>query len=281
MVALGERECSLQRRHQKIVEESPSPAVSERLRRQLCEAATAIGRAAEYSNAGTVEFLLDSGGRFYFLEVNTRLQVEHPVTEWVMGLDLVAEMLRVAAGERLRLEPDRLRPRGWAIECRIYAEDPAHDFAPSPGRITHLVQPAGPGVRVDSGVEQGDEVSPHYDPLISKLIVHGPNRDSARRRMLAALHEYRLEGVRSVLPFLAALLADAAFARGELHTSLVPDFLARWNQSAGPEPELAALSLAVDQSGRASAPPAASGAGPPAADPWIELGDWTNGAGWT
>ena len=281
VVALGERECSLQRRHQKIVEESPSPAVSAELRKQLCQAAIELGRAAGYSSAGTVEFLLDPEGRFYFLEVNTRLQVEHPVTEWVTGLDLVAEMLQVASGAGLRSESEQIQPRGWAIECRIYAEDPEHGFAPSPGRISHLCQPAGPGVRVDSGVESGDPISPHYDPLIAKLIVHGPDREIARRRTLAALREYRIAGVQTVLPFLTDLLADPAFAGGRLHTGLVADFLARWGKNDGDRLEVAALALAVSQTGsRAPAAPDGQTGPSPGPDPWVELGGWTNGAGW-
>jgi len=278
VIALGERECSLQRRHQKIVEESPSPAVAAPLRSQLCEAAAELGRAAGYHSAGTVEFLLDREGRFYFLEVNTRLQVEHPVTEAVTGLDLVAEMLRLAAGAPLQIDPRGIEPRGWAIECRIYAEDPLHDFAPSPGRITHLVQPSGPGVRIDSGVEAGDEVSSHYDPLIAKLIAHGADRERARQRCLAALREYRITGVRTVVPFLAELLAEPDFAAGRLHTGLVAELLARTPRGGGPEPELAGLALAAS---RELQPPAASGRAEarPAADPWAQLGAWTNGAG--
>ncbi|KAB2949222.1 MAG: acetyl-CoA carboxylase biotin carboxylase subunit, partial [Thermoanaerobaculia bacterium] len=219
VVSLGERECSLQRRHQKVVEESPSTAVGPELRRRMGAAAVAAASAVGYSNAGTCEFLLDAAGNFYFLEMNTRLQVEHPVTEMVTGLDLVVAQLRVAQGEPLGPEFDRVEPRGHAVEVRLYAEDPFRRFAPSPGRILWLRLPQGPGVRCDSGVYGGSEISIYYDPMIAKLIVWGRDRPEALRRLGRALEELRVEGIRTNVPLFEALLADADFraARFDIH----------------------------------------------------------------
>jgi acetyl-CoA carboxylase biotin carboxylase subunit len=226
VVSLGERECSLQRRHQKVVEEAPSPAVTPDLRRRMGEAAVAAASAVGYSNAGTVEFLLDRGGQFYFLEMNTRLQVEHPVTELVTGIDLVLAQIRVAAGEPLGAELDAVEPRGHAIEVRLYAEDPYQRFAPSPGRIDVLRLPEGPGVRNDSGVYEGSEVSIHYDPLLAKLIVWAPDRELALRRLGRALAELRVEGIRTTAPLYRALLADADFLSGNLDIGMLDRKLA-------------------------------------------------------
>ncbi len=212
LVALGERECSIQRRHQKVVEECPSPAVSEDLRRRLSEAAVAAARAVEYSSCGTVEFLLVPDGSFYFLEMNTRLQVEHPVTEEVWGVDLAAEMIRIALGEPLGFSDPV--PRGHAIECRIYAEDPRRGFAPSPGTISALRLPHGPGIRHDIGVEGGSVVPFDYDPMLGKLIVHAADRASAVSRLERALQEYEIWGVETTLPLFRRLVADAEFRAG-------------------------------------------------------------------
>ncbi len=203
---LGERECSLQRRHQKMVEEAPSPAVTPELRARMGETAVAAARAAGYVNAGTCEFLLDRDGRFWFLEMNTRIQVEHPVTELVMGLDLVQWQLRIAAGERLPFEQKSFTPRGWAIECRITSEDPANGFLPDTGRITHLHVPSGPGVRWDGGIEGGSEIGLHYDPMLAKLIVHAPTRELAITRMQRALRELVVDGVETSRGFHLRLL---------------------------------------------------------------------------
>ncbi len=203
---LGERECSLQRRHQKMLEEAPSPAVSPELRARMGETAVAAARAAGYVNAGTCEFLLDKDGQFYFLEMNTRIQVEHPVTELVMGIDLVQWQLRIAAGEPLPFEQKSFTPRGWAIECRITSEDPANGFLPSTGRITHLHLPSGPGVRWDGGIEDGSEVGLHYDPMLAKLIVHAPSRALAISRMQRALRELVIDGVETSRGFHLRLL---------------------------------------------------------------------------
>jgi acetyl-CoA carboxylase biotin carboxylase subunit len=221
-IHLGERDCSIQRRHQKLVEESPSPAVTPAVRAELTAAALRLTRAAGYENAGTVEFLLDPAGRFYFLEVNTRIQVEHPVTELVTGLDLVREQIRIAAGEPLPLAQDQVSFRGHALECRITAEDPV-TFAPSPGRITAYLPPGGPGVRVDSHCMAGYVVPPYYDSLLAKLCTHGADRAEALARMRRALAEFQLEGLKTTIPFHARLLADVRFAEGRYSTRFLEE----------------------------------------------------------
>ena len=228
-----ERECSIQRRHQKVIEESPSPVVDPALRARLADAAVAVAKAAEYTNAGTVEFLLDEHGRFYFLEVNARLQVEHPVTELVSGVDLVHWQIRIARGEKLAVPPlESLTPHGHAIECRVYAEDPDLGFMPSPGRIVALRAPAGPGVRDDGWVETGSEVPIFYDSLLSKVIAWGEDRQQAIVRMRRALEEYEILGVRSSLPFSRWLLARPEFAEAQFHTGFLDELL----QQRGGEP---------------------------------------------
>ncbi|MFQ5740565.1 MAG: acetyl-CoA carboxylase biotin carboxylase subunit [Acidobacteriota bacterium] len=228
LVHLGERECSVQRRHQKLVEECPSPMANPPFRRSLGEAALAVARAVDYYGAGTVEFLVDAGEQaksppFYFLEMNTRLQVEHPVTEMVTGIDLVREQIRVAAGEELGYRQEDVHLRGSALECRIYAEDPQDGFKPSPGVISSLFEPSGPGIRNDSGVHAGAAVPLDYDPLISKLVAHGQDRSQAICRMRRALGEYKISGVRTTIPFFEALLAHPAFLRGDLHTHFIEE----------------------------------------------------------
>jgi acetyl-CoA carboxylase biotin carboxylase subunit len=220
VVHLHERECSIQRRHQKLVEESPAPGLDPGLKARLVAAAVAGARAAGYVNAGTIEFIVQ-GGEFYFLEMNTRLQVEHPVTEEVTGLDLVQWQLRVASGESIPWTQEEIVQRGAAIECRIYAEDPAKGFMPSPGSITRLVLPEGPGVRVECGVAAGVQVSVHYDPLLAKLVTRGDTREEAIARMSAALDGFVVEGVRTVVPFHRRVLASAAFRAGRVHTQMV------------------------------------------------------------
>ena len=215
VIHLGERDCTIQRRHQKLVEETPSPAVDEELRAVIGGIAVEAARAVGYRSAGKIEGLLSSEGEYFFLEMNTRLQVEHTVTELVTGLDLVREQVLIAAGEPLSLSQEDVRLRGHAIECRINAEDPSTGFLPTPGRITGYREPAGPGVRVDSGVREGSEVVGLYDPLVAKLCVHGVDREHARRRMLRALGEYEIEGIETLVGFHRALLAHACFAAGE------------------------------------------------------------------
>ncbi len=221
VVHLGERDCSIQRRNQKLLEESPSPATSPELRAAMGEAAVRLARDAGYRNAGTVEFLLDPQGRFYFLEMNARLQVEHPVTELVSGMDLVVLQLRVAAGEPLGFAQEDVAIAGAAIELRITAEDPFAGFVPATGRIREFRAPAGPGVRCDAGIASGSVVSPHYDPLLAKIIASGPDRETARRRALRAVRETRLVGVASTLPFFERVLAGDPFRSGNFDTSFV------------------------------------------------------------
>ena len=222
ILSFPERDCSLQRRHQKLVEESPSPALDDGVREAIMAAAAKVSKQVGYRNAGTCEFLLDSDGKtFYFLEMNTRLQVEHPVTELVTGIDLVKSQLLVAAGEDLDYSQDDITLSGHAIECRINAENPAKNFMPAPGRIGDYREPAGPGVRVDSGTEPNSEIPQAYDPLVSKLITYGADRDEARRRMLRALSEYRIEGIKTAIPFHRLMLADERFVTGDYHTGTV------------------------------------------------------------
>ena len=216
MLSLNERECSVQRRHQKMIEEAPSVAVSPVLRRKMGETAVRAARAAGYVNAGTCEFLLDRSGEFYFLEMNTRLQVEHPVTELVTGIDLVEWQLRIAAGERLPFRQEEIVPRGWAIECRITSEDPANGFLPSTGRIQYLQVPTGAGVRWDGGIELGSDVTLHYDPMLAKLIVWAPSRDMAIARMRRALEELVVDGVETSRDFHLRVMDDDEFRRGEI-----------------------------------------------------------------
>jgi len=220
VVHLHERECSIQRRHQKLVEESPAPNLSAALKARLTEAAVAGARAVGYVNAGTMEFIV-RGDEFYFLEMNTRLQVEHPVTEEVTGLDLVQAQLHVAGGGSLPWTQEQVPQRGASIECRIYAEDPAKGFMPSPGRITRLVLPEGPGVRLECGVAEGVEVTVHYDPLLAKLVAAGSTRDEAIARMSAALEGFVVEGVKTAIPFQQRVMRSAAFQAGTVHTQMV------------------------------------------------------------
>ncbi|HEX2249412.1 MAG TPA: acetyl-CoA carboxylase biotin carboxylase subunit [Gemmatimonadales bacterium] len=215
-IHLGERECSIQRRHQKLVEEAPSVAVTPDLRMRMGAAAVAAARAVEYRSAGTCEFLLTSDGSFYFLEMNTRIQVEHPVTELVYGVDLVREQLRIASGRTMRVSRDQLEPRGWAVECRITSENPEHGFLPTTGRIAYLRAPAGPGVRWDSGVGVGDEITLYYDSMLAKLIVWAPSRNEALVRMTQALEELVITGVATNQALHRRLMADPAFQRGEI-----------------------------------------------------------------
>ena len=222
VLSFPERDCSLQRRHQKLVEESPSPALKPHVREAIMEAAARVSKQVGYENAGTCEFLLDSDGEtFYFLEMNTRLQVEHPVTELVTGIDLVKAQLLIAAGEPLGFSQGDITLDGHAIECRVNAENPAKNFMPAPGAIGKYHEPSGPGVRVDSGTEPNAVIPQAYDPLVSKLITYGANRDEARRRMLRALGEYRIEGIKTTIPFHSLMLADERFVTGDYHTGTV------------------------------------------------------------
>lgn len=268
VVHLGERDCSVQRRHQKIVEESPSPILDDALRTQMGAAAVAAARAAGYTNAGTIEFLVDGDRRYYFLEMNTRLQVEHPVTEVVTGIDLVKLQLRIAAGEALPFAQEEVRLRGHAMECRIYAEDPAAGFLPSTGRVRLAVEPVGPGVRVDAGVTTGDEVALHYDPMIAKVIVQGETRDDAIQRMEWALRHYVILGeVTTNIPFLRAVLAHGDFRAGRQDTAFVERAFAGWSPQQRETPDAALIAAALHE--RLSSTSAASPApGSTDGDPW-------------
>ncbi len=267
VVYLGERECSVQRRHQKVIEEAPSPFVDDAMRRRMGETAVRVAQAASYTNAGTVEFLVDAEKNFYFLEMNTRLQVEHPVTEQVTGLDLVQLQIRVAAGEKLPFTQADIQLRGHAIECRVYAEDPDNNFFPSPGKITRLATPSGPGIREDSGVYEGWNVPLDYDPMLSKLIAYAPTRAQAIARMLRALNEYHVGGIRTNLALFPRILQDPDFAAGRMDTGLLERILAENVPAAAADADsvrLAAVAAAIFvASGVASASSAltASGAG--------------------
>jgi acetyl-CoA carboxylase biotin carboxylase subunit len=221
VIHLGERDCSIQRRHQKLLEEAPSVAINADLRRQMGEAAVAAARTIGYEGAGTVEFLVDRHGSFYFMEMNTRIQVEHPVTEVVTGVDLIAEQIRIAGGEPISVQQSEITLRGHAIECRINAEDPSQNFRPAPGKITGWLPPGGPGVRVDSHVYTGYEIPPFYDSLIGKVIVWGVDRDHALRRMRRALSECAITGIPTTIDFHLALLDRPEFQRGDVHTKFV------------------------------------------------------------
>jgi acetyl-CoA carboxylase biotin carboxylase subunit len=271
-VHLFERECSIQRRHQKIIEESPSPALSPALRNRMGEAAVAAARACGNRNAGTIEFLLEGEGddaHFYFLEMNTRLQVEHPVTEAVTGVDLVRAQLAVAAGEPLPWTQQSLTTRGHAIECRIYAEDPDNGFLPQAGELLLYREPAGPGIRVDSGVEEGGTIGVHYDPLLAKLIASAETREAARERLVAALRSFPVLGIRTNVPFLLQLIGLPDFAAGRLHTGFVDEHFASLRGCADPS---AAVLAAAALAGTAGTRPTAGAARP--ADPWSQPSAW-------
>jgi acetyl-CoA carboxylase biotin carboxylase subunit len=278
-VHLFERECSIQRRHQKIIEETPSPALDPELRMRMGEVACKVMQVSGYNNAGTVEFLLDKNKNFYFLEVNARLQVEHPVTELVTGLDLVHQQIHLAAGERLAVRQDELAQKGHAIECRIYAEDPLNNFLPSSGKVLYLKEPAGPGVRHDCGIFSGSDVPIYYDPILAKLIVWAEDRERACDRMLYALNDYVVLGVKTSIDFLKDVISHPSFRAGETTTGFIQEHFAKW-QGRQPDPELRDLALAAaafdaqNRGGASPEGPAASLAGP---TPWTTLGKWRMG----
>jgi acetyl-CoA carboxylase biotin carboxylase subunit len=274
LVHLGERECSIQRRYQKILEETPSPAVSEQLRAQMTAAALTVAKAAGYYNAGTVEFILDNQGRFYFLEVNARLQVEHPITEWVTQLDLVREQIRIAAGEPLGFRQEDVRRTGHAFECRVYAEDPANGFFPSPGKILAWQAPAGPGVRIDAGVEKQTDVSVYYDPLIAKISTWGRDREQARTRMETALRHCVVLGPTTNIPFLLDLLGHSAFVAGHTHTGFLTEHFAQWRSRQQTHLHEAALAAVLSQAKGGAVTTAVSHSPD---TPWRQLGGWRLG----
>jgi len=280
-VHLFERECSIQRRHQKILEESPSPTLDPGLRRKMGETAVRAMRAAGYNNAGTVEFLLDKDRRFYFLEVNARLQVEHPVTELVTGVDLVRQQILIASGAPLALRQEDLAQRGHAIECRIYAEDPKTNFLPSAGRIAFLREPKGPGIRFDSGVAEGFEVPVYYDPILAKLIVWAEDREAARRRMAVALEDCVILGIRTTVGFLGDVVGHPEFRAGRVTTSFIGKHFASWGTGEGEDDRerlaLAAAAFEALSPGGSAAGAAGPGRRTAAATPWTTLGRWRAG----
>lgn len=281
-VHLNERECSIQRRHQKVIEESPSPVITPPLRRQLGEAAISAAKACGYYNAGTVEFMFDRHKNFYFLEMNTRLQVEHPVTEMTTGFDLVKEQIKIAADEKLSIDQKLVKIHGHAIECRIYAEDPLNNFFPSTGRIKYLHPPAGPGIRNDSGIYEGGEVSVYYDPLISKLVTWGKDRPDAIERMKRALKEYHITGVRTNIPFCLLVMNHPSFASGDFHTRFVDEEFNPTDLAKGPKDlkKIAAVATVLAKHFKQRLPKAAQiQAGEPGRDgrpgalsPWLLTG---------
>ena len=275
-VHLFERECSIQRRHQKIVEESPSPVLTPAVRERMGKAAVAAATSAGYRNAGTIEFLLEGAGdtaRFYFLEMNTRLQVEHPVTEMVTGTDLVRAQLLVASGRPLPWRQEDLAQRGHAIECRVYAEDPSSGFLPQAGPLALYREPDGPGIRIDSGVEEGTAVPVQYDPMLAKLIASGETRDAAIARAVAALRQFPILGVRTNVAFLIRTLEHPAFRTGDLHTGFVDEHLPSLLEKTEPSELVLSVARAV-QSSRDVGPSAATGAALAAFDPWSRLEGW-------
>ena len=274
IIHLMERECSIQRRHQKIIEETPSAVLTPELRQQMGDAAVAVARAAGYQNAGTAEFLLDEeSGQFYFLEMNTRLQVEHPITEAVLGLDLVEWQVRIAAGEPLTLKQDDMHPSGHAVECRIYAEDPYNNFAPSAGKLTHWLPPSGPGLRLDSGVARGQEISTYYDPMLAKLIAWGPDRPTSLRRMELALSNFPVLGLVTNIPFLREVIRHPHFQAGQYDTNFLENTPAITHSRGPEETRQLANALAAWASNDVTSPGQPDGSREPVHDsPWRSAG---------
>ncbi|MGQ9702872.1 MAG: acetyl-CoA carboxylase biotin carboxylase subunit [bacterium] len=272
VVHLFERECSIQRRHQKIIEETPSPALTPQLRAEMGEVAKKIIEAAGYINAGTVEFLLDKEKNFYFLEVNARVQVEHPITEMVTGFDIVKRQIMIAAGERLDIKQEDVYQRGHAIEARIYAEDPDNNFLPSPGKILFLREPQGPGIRVDSGIYSGWNVPPHYDPILSKLIVWAESRPSAISKLSLALNNYVILGIKSNIGFLKKIIETPQFINGELHTHFIDEYI----KELIPKKDLLDIALVASalflMNSKKTMETAVAQSS--ISNPWLEIGKW-------
>ena len=276
-VHLFERECSIQRRHQKIIEETPSVALDDDLRGRMGADAVKVALAAGYTNAGTVEFLVDESGGYYFLEMNTRVQVEHPITEMVVGVDLVVEQIKVAAGLPLSDAMKNLTQRGHAIECRIYAEDGENNFMPSTGTIVHYSEPVGPGIRVDSGVMEGSEITIDYDPIMAKLIVHGPDRNAAIGKMISALHDYKILGVKTSKKFMVDVLNHREFVEGRTYTSFIEEHMADRAVDLDEIKGLAAAVATVAAQTRQAAPVGAAEGTAVMPSPWQSLGQWQIG----
>jgi acetyl-CoA carboxylase biotin carboxylase subunit len=269
---LFERECSIQRRHQKLIEETPSPAMPPSLREEMGEAAVLAAKSSGYVNAGTVEFLVDGHGQFYFLEVNTRLQVEHPITEMVTGVDIVRLQLEVAAGNPLSVAQGDMTAKGHALECRIYAEDPEAGFRPSPGCVLLYREPAGPGIRIDSGIYEGFEVPMEYDPILGKLIVTAPTREATRRRMVRALENYVILGIPTTIPFLLDVLQSRPFIDGDTSTGFIERHFDGWRQDTT-YADLAGIAFVVDEMSSSRHPTSKRNVREKPT-PWQRLGDW-------
>ena len=280
LIHLYERECSVQRRHQKIIEETPAPHVPAEVREEICAAAVSLAQKVGYASAGTVEFILTPDNKFYLLEMNTRLQVEHPVTEWVTGIDIAAWQIRIASGEPLTLSQADIRQRGHALESRVYAEDPAHQFMPSTGTITHYARPQGPNIRVDDGIETGSVVSPYYDPMLAKIITWGANRDDAIAQMRHALHETAVLGITTNIPYLLDILDHPAFRAGLTHTGFLDQHFSTW-QPTIPTDEQTLLAIAVAEllggkSGTTSGQRLTTNGPLTLPDPWNQSTGWRN-----
>ncbi|WP_420630475.1 acetyl-CoA carboxylase biotin carboxylase subunit [Candidatus Leptofilum sp.] len=275
---LFERECSIQRRHQKIIEETPAPVIQDDdLRQRMAAAAVSLAKAVNYSSAGTVEFIVDEKGGFYFLEMNTRLQVEHPVTELVTGVDLAVWQIRIASGERLPFGQDDIQQRGHAIECRVYAEDPANNFLPSIGEITRYERPSGPGIRVDDGIESGTAVSPYYDPMLAKVITWGHSREEAIGKMVRALQQTVVLGVTTNIPYLLAILQEPTFCSGHTSTSYLQQIFPNWQPEAlDDDGWLGAAVFELLQGGGKKVGTAVTATESNAYDPWGETAVWRN-----
>lgn len=273
IVHLLERECSIQRRYQKVIEETPSPAMTQDLRAAMGQSAVDAARASGYVNAGTVEFLLDADGKYYFMEINTRLQVEHPITEMITGIDIVRQQIRIAAGEPLGFAQADVTGRGHAIECRIYAEDPENGFMPSPGKITYLQEPSGPGIRNDCGVYAGFDVPVEYDPILSKLIVWAADRNQAIARMKNALSQYVILGIKTPIVFLMDVLASEPFQEGKTYTDFIATHFEGWRQKTD-EADLAVLAYIIDEIAGSRRPQAHITGSTGPATPWQTIGNW-------
>lgn len=273
VIHLLERECSIQRRHQKIIEETPSPAMTPEKREKMGKTAIAVASASGYVNAGTVEFLLDQDGSFYFLEVNTRLQVEHPITEMITGIDIVRQQIEIAAGNPLAFSQEDIKGRGHAIECRIYAEDPENGFYPSPGKILFMKEPTGPGIRNDCGIYSGFQVPVEYDPILSKLIVSAENREQAVQRMIKALQEYIILGIKTPIPFLIDVLRSEAFEAGDTFTDFIDTHFHDWKPDTT-NADIARIAYIVDElAGKRKIKSFDTGESD-IVSPWQTLGNW-------
>lgn len=280
LIHLFERECSVQRRHQKIIEETPAPGLPAEVRARMCAAAVALAREVQYASAGTVEFIVTPENQYYLLEMNTRLQVEHPVTEWVTGIDIATWQIRIASGEPLTVRQEDVQQRGHAVESRVYAEDPAHHFMPSTGTIRYYTRPQGPNIRVDDGIETGSVVSPYYDPMLAKIITWGATRAEAIAQMDHALQETVLLGITSNIPYLRDILAHPAFQNGETHTGFLGQYFADWRPTPAIDDltwlAVAAAELLASKTGPASSQGAAANGSQALPDPWNQTTGWRN-----